>query len=65
MTYEIRITSTARDDLQSIYDYIAIEKQSPINAENLINKIKSEILELSFLPNSYRKYDKEPFKGKI
>ena len=64
MTYEIKITSAARDDLQDIYDYIAIEKQSPINAENLIKKIKSVILELNFLPKSYRIYDKEPFKDK-
>ena len=61
MEYKVFLSSLATKDLQNIYNYIAFEKQSIINAKKLINKLKKEIADLSFMPNSYRLYNKEPF----
>ena len=47
--------------MQRIYDYIAYEKQSIINAESQLSRIKDEITKLDTLPNGFRRYPYEPW----
>ena len=57
MTYKVIIAPEAIDDMQRHYDYIAYEKQSIINAEAQISRIKEEIIKLDTLPNGHRALD--------
>ena len=40
MTYEIKITDQADNDIRNIYEYIACELQSPENAKGQLDRIK-------------------------
>ena len=64
MNYSVKILPSAIEDLQQIYNYIAYELQSVINAENQLNRIQEEILKLDFMPESFRLYEKEPWKSR-
>ena len=64
MDYTVKILPLAIEDLQNIYDYIAFELKSIINAENQLNRLKEEILKLDFMPESYKLYEKEPWKSR-
>lgn len=61
MSYNVKILPPAVDDIQEIYNYIAYELKSVINAERTISKIRSEIENLSSFPNSFRLYPNEPW----
>lgn len=61
MAYKVKITSSAIEDIQKIYDYIAYQLESAINAEAQISRIKNEIEKLDIMPNSFRLYPKEPW----
>ena len=63
MNYNVKILPSAIEDLQQIYNYIAYELQSVINAENQLNRIQEEILKLDFMPESFRLYEKN--HGKV
>ena len=54
----------AIEDLQEIYNYIAYELQSVINAENQLSRLQDEIQKLDFMPESFRLYEKEPWKSR-
>lgn len=56
MNYRVRVLPLAIEDLQEIYNYIAYELQSVINAD--------EIQKLDFMPESFRLYEKEPWKSR-
>lgn len=64
MNYQVIIAPEGINDLQNIYDYIAYEKKSVINAESLISKIQDEISKLDFMPESFKLFPKEPWKSK-
>lgn len=64
MNYNVKILPSAIEDLQQIYNYIAYELQSIINAENQLNRIQEEISKLDFMPESFRLYEKEPWKSR-
>lgn len=64
MNYSVRILPAAVEDLQSIYDYIAYKLQSVINAENQLKRLQDEISKLDFMPESFRVYQKEPWKSR-
>ena len=64
MNYSVKVLPSAIDDLQSIYDYIAYELQSVINAENQLKRLQDEISRLDFMPESFRLYEKEPWKSR-
>ena len=64
MTYKVIIAPEAIDDMQRHYDYIAYEKQSIINAEAQISRIKEEIIKLDTLPNGFRKFPNEPWHSR-
>ncbi len=52
--YVVKLYPRAFRDIDDIYAYIAIEKQSPENARALTDRIKDKILSLSQLPQSHQ-----------
>lgn len=53
MAYELRYLPIAQEDLIEIVDYISINLQNPIAAENTITKIEEAILERLESPESF------------
>lgn len=64
MNYSVKVLPSAIEDLQEIYNYIAYELKSVINAENQLNRLQDEISRLDFMPESFRLYEKEPWKSR-
>lgn len=64
MSFQIRLSIQAESDLRSIYDYIAFELQSPMNALGQINRLEKHIGWLADFPESHPLYDKEPWKSR-
>ena len=44
--YPVKITETALNDMNGIYEYIAVNLQSPENAMGQYNRIANHVLEL-------------------
>ena len=65
MTYKVILAPEAIEDMQSHYDYIAYVKESIINAEAQLSRIREEITHLDTLPDAFRKYPKEPWLSSI
>lgn len=64
MKYKVIVQPPALEDIQNIYDYIAYEKKSIINAEAQVSRIQEEILKLDTMPDSYHSYPEEPWKSR-
>lgn len=64
MTYEIRMTPQAKDDLRGIFEYIAIDLQSPQNAAGQLDRLEESINSLDHMPERFCVYDKEPWRGR-
>lgn len=64
MNYTVILAPEALEDLQNIYDYIAYEKESVINAESQLSRLQEKILKLDLMPESFRLYPKDPWKSK-
>ena len=60
--YKVEITKEALQDMEDIYNYIALELLSPENAMEQYNRIADEILTLDMSPQRYRIMDSEPEK---
>ena len=60
--YKVEITKEALQDMEDIYNYIALELLSPENAMRQYNRIADEILTLDTFPQRYRIMDSEPEK---
>lgn len=60
--YKVEITKEALQDMEDIYNYIALELLSPENAMGQYNRIAAEILTLDTFPQRYRIMDSEPEK---
>lgn len=60
-TYKISYSADAIDDLRVTYSYIANELLVPETAEKKINKIRSEIRKLDFMPTRHQIVDWEPW----
>ena len=60
--YKVEITKEALQDMEDIYNYIAIERLSSENAMGQYNRIADEILTLDTFPQRYRIMDSEPEK---
>ena len=60
--YKVEITKEALQDMEDIYNYIAVELLSPENAMGQYNRIADEILTLDTFPQRYRILDSEPEK---
>lgn len=64
MIYDIHITNQAENDIRNIYEYIAYELQSPINASRQLDRIEERIMSLDEMPGRFRLYEKEPWKSR-
>ncbi len=58
--YPVKITETALNDMNGIYEYIAVDLQSSENAKGQYNRIADRVLELGFFPEKFRLVDFEP-----
>ena len=52
--YNVKLLPKALRNLDSIYAYIAIEKQPPANAEGQTDRIKNAILNLDTFPQAHQ-----------
>ena len=60
--YKVEITKEALQDMEDIYNYIAIDLLAPNNAMGQYNRIADEILTLDTFPERFRIMDSEPEK---
>jgi len=60
--YKVEITREALQDMEDIYNYIAVDLLSPENAMEQYNRIADEILTLDSFPERYRIMESEPEK---
>lgn len=65
MIYKVKMTEQAGNDMRNIYEYIAIELQSPDIASSLFKRIEKCILSLEHMPERYRVYDKKMFHDNV
>ena len=59
--FNVFYSKEAEKDLDDIYSYIAVEKKDIINAIRLTRRLKKAIDDLSFMADSYRFYQEEPY----
>jgi len=58
--YTVKITERALCDMNGIYEYIAVNLQSPEKAMGQYNRIADSVLGLGFFPEKFRVVDFEP-----
>ena len=58
--YPVKITEKALNDMNGIYEYIAVNLQSPKNAMRQYNGIADCVLELGFFSEKFKLVDFEP-----
>ena len=61
MSFEVKYTARARQDLRNIYEYIAYDLLVPETAARQAQRIMKEIEALNEMPMRYRLYDDEPW----
>lgn len=61
MIYEVVISKQADYDLRGVYEHIAFDRQSPLNASGQLERLEERINDLSQMPNRFRRYEKEPW----
>ena len=61
--YSVAYSSEAKDDLMSIYSYIAFELKMSDTAEKQINRIREKIRALNLMPARYSPVKWEPWKS--
>lgn len=61
MKWKILYSARAKEDLQSIYEYIAYDLYAPDTAAKQVRAIMDEIGNLDEMPMKYRQYDVEPW----
>lgn len=61
--YSVKYSPKAKDDLVSIYSYIAFDLQVSDTAKNQVNRIRKEICLLDFMPARYSIVDWEPWQS--
>ena len=61
MNFTVKLTEQAENDLRGIYEYIANELKSPEIAINQLDRLEKNILDLDFMPDRFRLYEKEPW----
>lgn len=64
MLFKVEITDDALQDLSDVYDYIAVNLQSPMNAERQLKRLMAEIMSLDVFPERHGVVDSEPLKEK-
>ena len=61
--YKVQINPKAIRELDSIYEYIAIEKFAVENAKGQVDRIKKAILNLSIFPQSHQERNEGRYAG--
>ena len=64
MSFEVELTERADRDLRNIFLYIAVDLQSPENADKQVKRLWNAILSLDELPERYRRYEDEPWHSR-
>lgn len=62
--YKIKINPKAIRELDSIYEYIAKDKQSLENAQGQVDRLKTAILSLDMFPQSHQERNEGKYAGK-
>ena len=60
--YEVRVTRQALEQMKEIMHYISNDLMVPDAANNLLDKIKAEIMKLSCFPKKHALIDEEPWR---
>lgn len=63
MSWEIKYSAQALNDLSLIYEYIAYELLAPDTAREQVDRIMEAVRALDYMPMKYRAYGKEPWKS--
>lgn len=64
MSYNIKLTRAAEEDLSSIFEYIAFSLGSPQNAVGQLSRLEQGVASLDHLPERFRLYEKEPWTSR-
>ncbi len=64
MSWKIQYSASSREDLKSIFDYIAFEILSPVYAEGQVERIMEAVRSLEDMPERHSVYSEEPWKTK-
>ena len=64
MKWKILYSAQAKEDLQSIYEYIAYDLYEPDIASGQVRAIMNEISNLDEMPMRYRQYEVEQWISK-
>ncbi len=62
MNYSIEFSEIAINDLNDIFEYIAINLQSPQSAIKILSSIEAAISSLQIMPERYHMYDTKKWK---
>jgi plasmid stabilization system protein ParE len=62
--YRIRLNQRAFKDIDSIFEYIALEKLSPENAKGQIDRIWKSLKTLDTFPQSHQERNEGKYAGK-
>lgn len=62
--YTVKINPRAMRELNSIYEYIALDKLDFENAKKQVNRIKKSILNLDTFPQSHQERNEGKYAGK-
>lgn len=61
--YEVKVTRQALEQMRAIVHYISYDLMVPDVADNLLDDLKSSILELSVLPKKHPLIEEEPWRS--
>ena len=64
MRWKILYSARAKEDLESIYEYIAYDLYEPDTVADQVRAIMNAISNLDEMPMKYRQYDVEPLASK-
>ncbi len=59
--YKVEYTPAAKEDLKSIYSYIAFHLKERTTARNIVNRIRKQIRDLDTSPERYVAVDWQPW----
>lgn len=64
MSWKIKYSAQALEDLKAVYEYIAFELLAPDAASNQVKRIMDSINKLGEMPVMYKAFEDEPWKSK-
>ena len=61
--YKVTYSADALEDLRGIYKYLSEELLIPQTAQSFVDRIRSAVKDLNFMPSRHQLVSREPFKG--